>query len=71
MIKWLKHSFKSSEVTVYMSIKKSVCVFLSAVVVTTGLFAFNAAAASEQSNQHIEAHTTNAEMQMAGIRLQT
>ncbi|CAI6222937.1 hypothetical protein NRS6085_01335 [Bacillus subtilis] len=54
-----------------MSIKKSVCVFLSAVVVTTGLFAFNAAAASEQSNQHIEAHTTNAEMQMAGIRLQT
>lgn len=69
MIKWLKRSFKFSEVTVYMSIKKGVCVFLSAVIVTTGLFAFNAA--PEQSNQHIEAHTTNAEMQMAGIRLQT
>ncbi|MCK8098932.1 hypothetical protein MTN95_05960 [Bacillus sp. 2CMS4F] len=52
-----------------MNIKKGVCVFLSAVIVTTGLFAFTAA--SEQSNQHIEAHKTNAEMQMAGIRLQT
>ncbi|MDN0189900.1 MULTISPECIES: hypothetical protein [Bacillus] len=52
-----------------MNIKKGVCVFLSAVIVTTGLFAFTAA--SEQSNQHSEAHKTNAEMQMAGIRLQT
>lgn len=69
MIKWLKRSFKFSEVTVYMSIKKGVCVFLSAVIVTTGLFAFTAA--PEQSDQHIEAHTTNTEMQMAGIRLQT
>lgn len=69
MIKWLKRSFKFSEVTVYMNIKKGVCVFLSAVIVTTGLFAFTAA--SEQSNQHSEAHKTNAEMQMAGIRLQT
>ena len=52
-----------------MSIKKGVCVLLFAAIVTTGLFAFTAA--PEQSNQHIEAHTTNAEMEMAGIRLQT
>lgn len=52
-----------------MSIKKSVCVFLSAVIVTTGLFAFSAT--PKQSNQHIEVHTTHAEMQMAGVRLQT
>lgn len=42
-----------------MSIKKGIRVFLSAVIITTGLFAFTAT------------HTTNAEMKMAGIRLQT
>nr|WGE06549.1 hypothetical protein P5658_13400 [Bacillus subtilis] len=52
-----------------MSIKKGVCVFLSAVIVTTGLFSFTVA--PDQSNQNIEIHKTNAEMQVAGIRLQT